>query len=68
MKVHRMPGLMRPPPAPTVPVSRPGLAMVVTSLRRSAQPAGPAQHQPTFVAFKVRFQREKIFAEQKINT
>ena len=36
------------------------------SLRRSAQPA--AQQQPTFVAFKVRFQREKIFAEQKINT
>ena len=69
MKVCRMPGLMRPPPPPSVPVCRPGLVTVVTISASAGPPSQPAaQQQPTFVAFKVRFQREKIFAEQKINT
>ena len=56
-------------PAPSVPVSRPGLVTVVTISASAGPPSQPAaQQQPTFVAFKVRFQREKIFAEQKINT
>ena len=68
MKVCKMPGLMRPPPPPSVPVCRPGLVPVVTISASAGPPSQPPSQQPTFVAFKVRFQREKIFAEQKINT
>ena len=51
-KVCRMPGLMRPPPPPSVPVCRPGLVPVVTISASAGPPSQPSPAAANLCSFQ----------------